>query len=97
MRTLPRWMAGSSFRKGPVSSRTSLSVRPVYLNLVPQENIEPPLTTGASEARGKLWIRYIELEFFYVSFRYSPFCHYLITEKIKKKNCTYPPKKNLEA
>lgn len=49
-----RWIGGSSFRNGPVSSKTSLSVLPVYLNFVPQEKIEPPLTTGASDALGKL-------------------------------------------
>lgn len=49
-----RCIGGSSFRSGPVSSRTSLSVLPVYLNFVPQEKMEPPLTTGASDARGKL-------------------------------------------
>ena len=49
-----RCIGGSSFRSGPASSRTSLSVLPVYLNLYPHEKIEPPLTTGASDALGKL-------------------------------------------
>lgn len=49
-----RCIGGSSFRSGPVSSRTSLSVLPVYLNFVPHEKIDPPLTTGASDALGKL-------------------------------------------
>lgn len=47
-------MGGSSFRSGPVSSKTSFSVLPVYLNFVPQEKIDPPLTTGASDALGNL-------------------------------------------
>lgn len=47
-------MGGSSFRSGPVSSETSFSVLPVYLNFVPQEKIDPPLTTGASDALGNL-------------------------------------------
>lgn len=49
-----RCIGGSSFRSGPASSRTSFSVLPVYLNLYPQEKMEPPLTTGASDALGKL-------------------------------------------
>jgi len=49
-----RCIGGSSFRSGPASSRTSLSVLPVYLNLYPHEKMEPPLTTGASDALGKL-------------------------------------------
>lgn len=50
-----RCIAGSSVvLNGADSSSTSLSVRPVYLNLVPHENIDPPLTTGASEALGNL-------------------------------------------
>jgi len=49
-----RCIGGSSFRSGPASSRTSLSVLPGYLNLYPHEKMEPPLTTGASDALGKL-------------------------------------------
>lgn len=49
-----RCIGGSSFRNGPASSRTSLSVLPVYLNLYPHEKMDPPLTTGASDALGKL-------------------------------------------
>lgn len=48
-----------SLREGePLSSRSSLSVFPVYLNFVPQEKKPPPDTTGgASELVGKLHSR----------------------------------------
>lgn len=49
-------IVGSSRRVGVESSRISRSTRPLYLNLVPNENILPPVTTcGASELDGKLW------------------------------------------
>lgn len=44
-----RWMFGSSLSGELVSSRISFSVRPVYLNFVPQEKNPPPETIGASE------------------------------------------------
>lgn len=53
-----RCMLGSSRVNEPVSSSISRSVRPVYLNFVPQEKKPPPDTTdGASELFGKLKIQ----------------------------------------
>lgn len=50
-----RLMAGSSFRRGPESSKISRSTRPEYRNLVPHEKKLPPVTTdGASELDGNL-------------------------------------------
>lgn len=49
-----RCMLGSS-RFKVLSSSISFSVRPVYLNFVPQEKKPPPVTTdGASELVGNL-------------------------------------------
>lgn len=45
---------GSSWRRGPTSSNSSRSVRPVYLNFVPHEKKLPPLTTGTTEPDGNL-------------------------------------------
>lgn len=49
-----RWISGSSLDAN-VSSNISRSVRPVYLNFVPQEKNPPPVTTdGAAELVGNL-------------------------------------------
>lgn len=49
-----RCILGSS-RFNVLSSNISFSVRPVYLNFVPQEKKPPPVTTeGASELVGNL-------------------------------------------
>lgn len=39
----------------------------MYLNLVPHENIDPPLTTGASEALGNLRENFFTLQLFYMN------------------------------
>lgn len=49
-----RVMVGSSWRSGPTSSNNSRSVRPVYLNFVPQEKKLPPVTTGTTDPEGNL-------------------------------------------
>lgn len=53
-----RCTVGSSRPGESLPSRISRSVRPLYLNFVPQENKPPPDITGASELFGSLKITY---------------------------------------